>query len=447
MSLLLGVDLEGRDVLLVGGGAVAARRARMLREQGARVRVVAPALDPVLEDLAAIGRIRWIPRTVRRRDLRGAWLVHAATGAPAVDQQVAQWCSRRRILCVTAARAGHGSARIAAQATSGEVRVGVVSQAGADPLRSCAVRDAITALLDQGALPVQSRRGAVGEGPRRLGSVALVGGGPGPLDLLTVRARRLIAEADVLVVDRLGPGEELARSVREDVEVIRVGKAPGHHPVPQERISALLVEHARAGRSVVRVKGGDPFVLGRGGEEYTACLAAGVGVEVVPGITSAIAVPQAAGVPVTHRGTAGSLHVVSGHDAAGTAGISPATLAALADATVTTVVLMGVAALPEIVGRALDHGVPASRPVAIIENGHTPRQRTTRTALGTAVRDAHAAGVASPAVIVIGEVAREGLLLPGPTSEPVAESARGSTVQPTLEPTAGPPCAPAKGRA
>ncbi len=248
------------------------------------------------------------------------------------------------------------------------------------------------------------------------GGVALVGGGPGPLDLLTVRALRLLRAADVVIADRLGPADEIGAELRADALLIDVGKRPGHHPVPQEEINQLLITHALAGRAVVRLKGGDPFVFGRGGEEYAACLAAGVGVEVVPGISSAIAVPQAAGVPVTHRGIASTVHVVSGHDAAGPRGPSAATLAALADPAVTTVVLMGVRALPGLVAAALAHGVPAERPVAIIENGHTPRQRTTRTTLSRAVHAAEQAAVRSPAVIVIGEVARAGLLLPVPSS-------------------------------
>ena len=242
------------------------------------------------------------------------------------------------------------------------------------------------------------------------GRVALVGGGPGPLDLLTVRALRLLRAADVVIADRLGPAAEIRAELRPDALLVDVGKRPGHHPVPQERISALLVEHALAGRAVVRLKGGDPFVLGRGGEEVLACRAAGIEVEVVPGISSSLAVPQAAGIPVTHRGTSAGVHVVSGHDAAGPHGPSPATLAALADDSITTVVLMGVRTLPALVAAARAHGVPGERPVAIVENGHTPLQRTTRTTLERAVRAAEEAQVRSPAVIVIGEVARPGLL-------------------------------------
>lgn len=254
------------------------------------------------------------------------------------------------------------------------------------------------------------------------GHVALVGGGPGPLDLLTVRALRLLRAADVVIADRLGPAAEIHAELRPEALVLDVGKRPGHHPVPQAEINALLITHARAGRAVVRLKGGDPFLLGRGGEELLACRTAGIEAEVIPGISSALAVPQAAEVPVTHRGLASTVHVLSGHDVGGPRGPSAATLAALADATVTTVVLMGVAALPGLVTAALAHGVPGRRPLAIIENGHTPQQRTTRTTLSRAVRAAQEAGVASPAVIVIGEVARTGLLQPSTQAPPQASS-------------------------
>jgi uroporphyrin-III C-methyltransferase/precorrin-2 dehydrogenase/sirohydrochlorin ferrochelatase len=206
-------------------------------------------------------------------------------------------------------------------------------------------------------------------------------------------------------MDRLGP-TDIRAHIRPDAELIDVGKHPGHHPVPQHEINDLLVSRAREGKHVVRLKGGDPFVFGRGGEEVAACLAAGIAVDVVPGISSAIAVPQAAGIPVTHRGVAGAVHIVNGP-----AGVGPATVAALHDDSVTTVILMGVAALPRIVADALQAGVPSDRPVAIVERGHHHDQRTTRSTLGAVVIDAGVAGIRNPAVIVIGEVARAGLLL------------------------------------
>ncbi|MFK4850607.1 uroporphyrinogen-III C-methyltransferase [Microbacterium sp. ZW T6_19] len=241
----------------------------------------------------------------------------------------------------------------------------------------------------------------------RVGRVDLIGGGPGPADLMTIRAYRLLREAEVIVADRLGPFDELRSEIPSDVLVIDVGKRPGHHPVPQEQINALLVEHARAGRRVVRLKGGDPFVFGRGGEEVLACQAAGIPVSVTPGISSAISVPQAAGIPVTHRGVSAGIHVMNGQG-----DITPSALASMADPAVTTVVLMGVAAIGRISASALNAGVSPSTPVAIVENGSTPLQRTIRTTVGTIVADAEEANVINPAVIVIGEVAREGLLLP-----------------------------------
>ncbi|WP_127474644.1 uroporphyrinogen-III C-methyltransferase [Microbacterium sulfonylureivorans] len=400
MTTLLGVSLAGRSVVMVGGGAVTARRLARFLADGADVTIVAPELSEEVRELVDARGLAWIARRVRASDIAGAWLVHTATGDSRVDADVASACERRRVLCVNASDGAHGSARLAAETRSGDVVVGVVSDAGVDPGRAARLRDAVASLLREGTLPLRRRRATV------RGRVDLVGGGPGPADLMTVRGRRLLAEADVVVADRLGPTDVLSE-LDSDVELIDVGKRPGHHPVPQDEINDLLVAHARAGKRVVRLKGGDPFVYGRGGEEVAACLAAGVPVEVVPGLTSVVSVPQAAGIPVTHRGVAASVHVVNGQ-----AETAPSTIAALADDTVTTVVLMGVAALPRLVGAARSAGVPDDRPVAIIESGHTPQQRTTRTTLARAVDDAEAAGVRNPAVIVVGDVARAGLLLP-----------------------------------
>jgi uroporphyrin-III C-methyltransferase/precorrin-2 dehydrogenase/sirohydrochlorin ferrochelatase len=402
MTTMLGVSLAGRDVLMVGGGAVTARRLQRFLDDGAIVRIVSPELSDEVRMLATTHGLVWDPRPARADDVGDAWLVHTATGDAQTDAAIAAACERAKTLCINASDGAHGSARLTAQTRSGDVLVGVVSDAGVDPRRAGRLRDAIAALLREGRLPLRRRRAGAA------GRVDLVGGGPGPVDLMTVRARRLLAEADVVVADRLGP-TDVVGELDPEVEIIDVGKRPGHHPVPQEEINRILVAHARAGRRVVRLKGGDPFVYGRGGEEVAACLAAGIPVDVVPGLTSAVSVPQAAGIPVTHRGTAASVHVVNGQ-----APTTAATVAAIADPTVTTVVLMGVAALPRLVQTALAAGVPRDRPVAIVESGHTPAQRTTRTTLGDAVAAAGAAGVANPAVIVIGDVARADLLLPAP---------------------------------
>jgi len=402
MTTMLGVSLSGRRVVLVGGGNVAARRLGRFLEDGARVVVVAPAVSAAMRAAIDAHDLDWIARAVVEGDVIGAWLVHTATGDPRVDADVAAWCEKNRVLCINASDGSHGSARLAAETRSGDVIVGVVSDAGVDPRRAGRLRDAVGALLREGSLPLRRQR------RRGIGRVDLVGGGPGPVDLMTVRGRRLLAEADVVVADRLGPTGVLLE-LEADVEVIDVGKSPGAHPVPQERINELLVSLARAGKRVVRLKGGDPFVYGRGGEEVAACLAAGVPVDVVPGLTSVVSVPQAAGIPVTHRGVSAGIHVVNGQ-----AEPSRSTLAALADERITTVVLMGVAALPRLVDAARRAGAPGDRPVAIVERGHTPEQRTTRSTLAEVVTDAAAAGVANPAVIVVGDVARADLLLTDP---------------------------------
>jgi uroporphyrin-III C-methyltransferase len=229
----------------------------------------------------------------------------------------------------------------------------------------------------------------------------LVGGGPGDPGLITVRGRQLLAAADVIVTDRLGP-RGLLDAVGPDVEVIDVGKTPGHHPIPQTRINEILVEHARRGRAVVRLKGGDPFVLGRGGEEAIHCVANGIPVEVVPGVTSAVSVPAAAGIPVTHRGITASFVVASAHDGA------TAALDALRDAPVTStvVLLMGVTALADTARRLVESGRPPTTPVALVESGWTPAQRTTVTTLAEAAEVAEREGVRSPAVVVVGDVVR-----------------------------------------
>ncbi len=232
------------------------------------------------------------------------------------------------------------------------------------------------------------------------GRVTLVGGGPGREDLLTVAAVRALGSADVVLYDRLAPHERLAE-LAPDAELVDVGKRPGHHAIPQHEIEELLVAHARAGRQVVRLKGGDPYVLGRGGEEVLACHRAGVPVDVVSGVTSAVAVPGAAGIPLTHRGVSHLFTVVSGH-----APLTDDELRHLAGLGGTIVVLMGVNSLPSLTAGLARHGMRRTMPVAIIERGFRRGQRTTIADLGGIVTAAGLAGVASPAVIVVGEVVR-----------------------------------------
>jgi len=246
-------------------------------------------------------------------------------------------------------------------------------------------------------------RGPDGRTPAEgsLGRVTLVGGGPGDPALMTVAAVDALREADVVLYDRLAPHDELAR-LAPHAELVDVGKRPGHHTLTQDRIEALLVEHARAGRHVVRLKGGDPYVFGRGGEEAATCRAAGVPVRVVPGITSAVAAPAAAGIPVTFREVSRMFTVVSGH--APLSADELAHLAGLGRAGGTIVVLMGVLNLGQITQGLMAHGLPADTRVGIVERGCTPQQRTTLATLGTVLDVAAAAQVGSPAVIVVGAV-------------------------------------------
>ena len=381
--------LLGRPVLVVGGGTVAARRAKGLLDAGARVTVVAPVVCPALAGLADAGLLAWEPRPYRASDVDAVWFVQTATGDAAVDAQVAADAEAQRIWCVNASDHESSAAWTPAVAVVDDVKIAV--NAGGDPRRAMALRDAVATALETGDLPLRRQRPAAGAG-----SVALVGGGPGDTGLITVRGRRLLGQADVVVADRLGPRELLAE-LAPDVRVIEVGKTPGHHPVPQSEINRILVDEALQGHRVVRLKGGDPYVLGRGGEEAEFCRQHGVDVEVVPGVTSAISVPAAAGIPVTHRGLAKGFSVVTGHE-------ELSEVPARADHTV--ILLMGVGQLRESTASLARAGLPAGTPVGIVENGYLPDQRVTIGTLGTIADQAEAAGVANPAVIVIGDVVR-----------------------------------------
>lgn len=377
--LLYPLNLRMRDRLavVVGGGNLAVRRVAGLRAARADILVVAPALSPSLEDLASRGRI-----TVRRRgyepaDLHGAWLVLACTDQPEVNAAVAADAERQQTWCVRAD-----------DATGAPVR-----------------QDQVT-----GTPKAKANANAKG-------GVSIVGGGPGDPELITVAGLRRLREADVVVTDRLAPAEMLA-DLPQDVQVIDAGKVPGGAAMRQDHINRLLVEHARAGRSVVRLKGGDPFVFGRGSEEVAACLSAGVPVTVVPGVTSAVAVPAAAGVPVTHRGLSQGFTVVSGH-------VSPSDpastvdWAALVRGGTTLVLLMAVDHLSAIAEALVAAGLDPATPAVCVTDGWTRYQRVVTasvTELGTAMREA---GAANPAVIVIGEVARFASQSP-PDEEPDA---------------------------
>jgi uroporphyrin-III C-methyltransferase/precorrin-2 dehydrogenase/sirohydrochlorin ferrochelatase len=431
-AYLLGLRLQGRRVVMVGGGAVATRRIPALLDAGAEVILVSPAVTASLEDLAAAGRLRWEARGYADGDCAGAWLVCACTDDAAVNAAVAAEAERQRTWYVRADDAQASAAWTPASGRAEDIRPGGAPDGGApdggaqsggvqddnapsggvqssgaqgrsvqvgvlsgDPRHSAAIRDAIIAGLRTGQLSARHGRG------RRAG-VAIIGGGPGDPGLITVRGRQLLAEADVVLTDRLAP-RSLLDELPADVEVIDVSKIPYGRAMGQEQINATLIERARAGRLVARLKGGDPFVFGRGAEEVLACLRAGVPVTVVPGVTSAVGVPTSAWLPVTHRGVAQEFHVVSVHVPPGDErstvdwerlGGSPGTL----------VLLMAVRRIGAVVAELIRHGRNPDTLVSVIADGTMPTQRTINSTLEQVEGMVTQEGIRPPAIIVVGDV-------------------------------------------
>jgi uroporphyrin-III C-methyltransferase/precorrin-2 dehydrogenase/sirohydrochlorin ferrochelatase len=389
---LLGLRLSGRRVVVVGGGAVATRRIPALLDAGADVVLVSPTVTASLEDLAAAGRIRWEERAYADGDCADAWLVNACTDDPAVNAAVAAAADQQRIWCVRADDAQASAAWTPASGRADDVRIGVLS---GDPRRSAAIRDAILAGLRTGQLSARHGRG------HRSG-VAIIGGGPGDPGLITVRGRQLLAEADVVLTDRLAP-RSLLDELPADVEIIDVSKIPYGRAMPQDQINATLIERARAGRFVARLKGGDPFVFGRGAEEALACLRAGVPVTVVPGVTSAVGVPTSAWLPVTHRGVSQEFHVVSVHVPPGDVR-STVDWSLLGGSTGTLVLLMSVQRIGAVVGELLRHGRSPDTPVSVIADGTMPTQRTINSSLEQVEGMVTREGIRPPAIVVVGNV-------------------------------------------
>ena len=389
---LLGLRLGGRRAVVVGGGAVATRRIPALLDAGADIVLVSPAVTASLEDLAAAGRIRWEERGYADGDCAGAWLVCACTDDPAVNAAVAAAAEQQRTWYVRADDAQASAAWTPASGRAEDVRVGVLS---GDPRHSAAIRDAILAGLRTGQLSARHGRG------HRSG-VAIIGGGPGDPGLITVRGRQLLAEADVVLTDRLAP-RSLLDELPADVEIIDVSKIPYGRAMPQEQINATLIERARAGRFVARLKGGDPFVFGRGAEEVLACLRAGVPVTVVPGVTSAVGVPTSAWLPVTHRGVAQEFHVVSVHVPPGD-DRSTVDWALLGGSTGTLVLLMAVQRIGAVAAELLRHGRSPDTPVSVIADGTMPTQRTISSSLEEVEDMVTREGIRPPAIVVVGDV-------------------------------------------
>ena len=399
-AYLVGLRLAGKKVVMIGGGTVAQRRVPVLISHGADVHVIARAATPAVEALAEQQPgITLTIRDYRDGDLDGAWYAIAATDDPEVNAAVVAEAESRRIFCVRADAGRDGTAVTPASFDYEGLMVGVL--AGGEHRRSAAVRSAIREAFAQGRIaPDIVATTASDVVP---GGVALVGGGPGDPELITVRGRRLLAYADVVVADRLAPPELLAE-LAPQVEIIDAAKIPYGRAMAQEAINDVLIDRARAGKFVVRLKGGDPFVFARGYEEVLACAAAGIPVTVVPGVTSAIAVPALAGVPVTHRAVNHEFVVVSGH----LSPQDPESLVnwnALAQLSGTLVLLMAVERIGLFAEALQEGGRPAQTPVLVVQHGTTAAERVLRATLADVAEEIRDQGIRPPAIIVIGPVA------------------------------------------
>lgn len=448
------LDLRGRTVVIVGGGTIAERKLELVRESGPRLVVVAPEITPRLAALVAAGAIEHRARGFEAADLDGARFVVAATDDAAVNARVAAAADARGLPANVVDDLELSSAILPAIVDRSPIVVAISTQ-GTTPALARFVRERIESLVDESfgrlaALLAQWRgtiktrvrdlgarrrlydvllRGRVadlvragrepdasreiaalldaatdvhgaGRAPAR-GSVALVGAGPGDPGLLTLNALRSLQTADVVLHDRL-VAPEILRLIRREAEVVEVGKSGGGHSVAQSRIHELMLEHARAGRRVVRLKGGDPFVFGRGGEELEWLRAHGVDFEVVPGITAALACAAYAGIPLTHREHSGAVRFVTAHCRESIDGTD---WRALADARETLAVYMGVSTLGTLRRELLRHGRAASTPVAIVENGSRAAQRVLVGTLDGVEALAERERVASPALLIVGDVA------------------------------------------
>lgn len=393
----VGLRLAGRRVVVLGGGQVAQRRLPALIAAGADITLISPSATPSVEAMAEVGEIAWVKRRYEDGDLADTWYALVATTDATANAAASAEAERTRTWCVRSDDAEAATAWTPATGRDAGITVAVLT--GHDPRRSAAVRDAIVEGLRDGSLAAPAHRS-------RTPFVALVGGGPGDPDLITVRGRRLLAEADVVIADRLGP-RDLLDELPPHVEVIDAAKIPYGRFMAQEAINNALIEHAKAGKSVVRLKGGDPFVFGRGMEEAQALAVEGIACTVVPGISSSISVPGAAGIPVTHRGVAHEFTVVSGHVAPD----DPRSLvdwASLAKLTGTLVILMGVDKIGKIAEALIAHGKAPDTPLALVQEGTTATQRRVDATLATVAETVKAEEVRPPAVIVIGDVVTEG---------------------------------------
>ena len=423
------MDLQGRQALVLGAGEAAERKAGALRRCGATVRQ-ATHFDPALLDGCAVA----IGAEALEADLAALVEAAQARGVPVNVVDRPELCSFITPAVVdrdpiTIAVSSSGAAPVLARLIRARIEALIPPAFGrlaalADEFKAeirrrlpeTALRrrvlerafggrfaDLAMAGQDAAARVEMAREIAGGADPR--GIVHLVGAGPGSADLLTLRAHRLLGEADVIVHDRL-VGEDVLDMARRDAERIYVGKARANHCLPQEGINDLLIRLAREGRKVVRLKGGDPFVFGRGGEEAEALAEAGVDVEVVPGVTAALACAAQAGIPLTHRDVARSVTFVTGHTKEGRLDMD---FAPLVRSKTTLAVYMGIVSLPQLRDGLLAHGLPAGTPAALIERGGTPRQRELRGSLDELVDQATAWSTQGPTLVLIGDAVGRGV--------------------------------------
>lgn len=365
-TMAVDLPVQGRPVTVVGSSTRAMTTIADLIHSGAVVTAVSLDPSPYVADLAARGLLTLRRRTFTSTDIGSAALIFACTGDPDQDSAIADEATARAVFCVR------------------------------------------TDLRDRSVHPLPTRDGEIGR-------VILVGGGPGDPGLLTLAGRDAITRADVVITDRLAPVSALAE-LAPHADIIDVSKIPGGRRTEQSTINDLMVAHALAGRTVVRLKGGDGFVFGRGGEEVDHCLRAGVSVNVIPGVSSSIAAPATALIPVTHRGLTQGFTVVSGHVPPGHPE-SSVNYQALARANTTIILMMAVANLEAIAASLLDAGMSGDTPAAVIADGTLSSQRVLRAPLSSIATVARSAGIGPPATTVVGAVAG---FLPGCTALPVA---------------------------
>jgi uroporphyrin-III C-methyltransferase/precorrin-2 dehydrogenase/sirohydrochlorin ferrochelatase len=443
-------DLKGQRVLVVGGGEVALRKVSLLQRSGALITVVAPDIAEELRERAAAsaGALTLVARAFEPGDLEGARLVIVATSERVINRWIAQLADARHIPVnvvddreasrfivpaivdrdpVLVAVSTGGTSPVLARRLRERLEIFIpkrfgelalwlrgLREAGMERLRDTQERRRFfETLIDgpaarrfiegdpQGAMGIaQQLLATTAAAPRSAGEVTLVGAGPGDPELLTLKALRALQDADVILHDRL-VSPAILDLARRDATLIGVGKTAGCKSTSQQDINSLLVEHARTGKRVVRLKGGDPFIFGRGGEELETLVRAGIPFSVVPGITAALGVGAYTGIPLTHRDHAHSVTFVTGH--ADKDGREP-DWRALGAPGATAVFYMGLARLRIIVQKLGEHGAPATLPAALIANGTLPNQRVVSATLGSIIGAAALAGLESPALLIIGEV-------------------------------------------